>query len=492
MNKPQHNFFSLKTKAIALALASGIIITAVTGYYASRRAGQLMYQSKIERMDALGRIFGANAEHGVLLQDKMIADKLCYGVTQEPDVLFALVFDERGNIFAGNYGGIPSKYFSYIKDLIHTKKDYLTKMPQLVQKDPFAESEMIIQPIYSMKAQPRRGGGALEEQADASRDLIGYSAIVFSLKSINLEVHKVRLMIAFLSGIVLLLIVIFFYAIANFLINNVRRLLEAAGRLEKGDLSARVNIHSHDEIEELGEGFNKMAEEIQEKTREIKEALFQVKQASLETIYRLSLAAEYRDWDTGHHLLRMCHYAEAIARKMGLNKKFVEAIMYAALMHDVGKIGIPDQILRKPGKLTPEEWEIMKKHTTIGGEILKNSEAEFIKLAARIALTHHEKWDGTGYPKGLKGDEIDLAGRIAAVADVFEAITSQRPYKEPFPVDKAFEIIEQGKGHHFDPEVVNAFFAVKDEILTIKNRRYTDDDIKATNNDEWGSDKARS
>ena len=487
MENKHRNILSLKTKAIALALISGIIITAVTGYYASRRAGRLLYQYKVERMDALGRVFGANAEHGVLLQNKLIADKLCYGVTQEPDVLFALVFNKRGNIFAGNYGGIPAKYFSYIQELIQTKKEILTKTPQFVQKDPFAESEIIIQPIYSGKLKPRRGGGFMEESS-GDKDLIGYSAIVFSLKGINLEIHRVRLMIAFLSGILLLLIVFFAYLIANILIKNLRRLLDAAGKLEKGDLSARVNIHSHDEIEELGIGFNKMADEIQEKTREIKHALVQVKQASLETIYRLSLAAEYRDWDTGHHLLRMCHYAEAIAKKMGLDRKYVEAIMYAALMHDVGKIGIPDQILRKPGKLTSQEWEIMKRHTTIGGEILKNSEAEFIKLAARIALTHHEKWDGSGYPRGLKGDEIDLAGRIAAVADVFEAVTSERPYKEPYPVEKAFEIIRQGRGTHFDPSVVDIFFEIKDEILEIRNRNYSDDDIKVSNNDDWGSD----
>ena len=130
-------------------------------------------------------------------------------------------------------------------------------------------------------------------------------------------------------------------------------------------------------------------------------------------------------------------------------------------MHDAGKIGIPDKVLLKPGKLDPGEWEIMKQHTTIGGKILSGSDSEFIKLAEVIALTHHEKWDGSGYPLGLKGTAIALAGRITAIADVFDALMSKRPYKEPFSLEKSFAIIQEGKGSHFDPEVVEAFFAVE-------------------------------
>jgi len=137
-------------------------------------------------------------------------------------------------------------------------------------------------------------------------------------------------------------------------------------------------------------------------------------------------------------------------------------------MHDAGKIGIPDKVLLKPGKLDPGEWEIMKQHTTIGGKILSNSDSEFIKLAEVIALTHHEKWDGSGYPRGLKGAAIPLAGRITAIADVFDALMSKRPYKEPFSLEKSFAIIREGQGSHFDPEVVEAFFAVEKEILLIK------------------------
>jgi putative two-component system response regulator len=136
-------------------------------------------------------------------------------------------------------------------------------------------------------------------------------------------------------------------------------------------------------------------------------------------------------------------------------------------MHDLGKIGIPDSILLKPGSLDAAEWEIMKQHSAIGGEILKGSDAEFIRMGETIALTHHEKWDGSGYPKGLRGIEIPIAGRIAAIADVFDALTSRRPYKEPFSVERSLAIIEEGRGVAFDPEVVDGFFAIKEEILKI-------------------------
>jgi putative two-component system response regulator len=155
---------------------------------------------------------------------------------------------------------------------------------------------------------------------------------------------------------------------------------------------------------------------------------------------------------------------------MGLSDAEVESIMYAAPMHDVGKIGIPDRILLKPGKLDPGEWEIMKQHTIMGADLLAGSDVEFIRLAEVIALTHHEKWDGSGYPRGLKGTKIPLVGRIAAIADAFDALTSERPYKEPFSIKKSFDIIQEGRGTHFDPDVVEAFFAIKDEILLIIDR----------------------
>ena len=242
--------------------------------------------------------------------------------------------------------------------------------------------------------------------------------------------------------------------------------------IDKSELIATVNSqlkvkayndHMRDYQKEL-------EEEVAKRTEELRQAFEKIKVASLDTIYRLSRAAEHRDKDTGTHIQRMSHYAATVARKVGLSEETVEAILYAAPMHDVGKIGIPDQILLKPGRLDQDEWEIMKQHSIAGAQILEGSDAESIKLAEVIALTHHEKWDGSGYPKGLKGSEIPLAGRITGIADVFDALTSKRPYKEPFPLQKAFTIIKEGRGSHFDPQVVDAFFAVQDEILLIKEK----------------------
>jgi putative two-component system response regulator len=145
-------------------------------------------------------------------------------------------------------------------------------------------------------------------------------------------------------------------------------------------------------------------------------------------------------------------------------------ILYAAPMHDLGKIGIPDKILLKHGKLDPAEWAIMQQHTVIGAEILAGSDAGFIKLGELIARHHHERWDGSGYLNGLKGTEIPIAARIVAIADVFDALTTTRPYRKALPVEKALDVVRQGSGSHFDPEVVDSFFAIENEILAIKNQ----------------------
>lgn len=240
--------------------------------------------------------------------------------------------------------------------------------------------------------------------------------------------------------------------------------------VDKTELQARVrslvqvkayNDHMRDYQKEL-------EAEVAKRTAELRKAFEKIKITSLDTIYRLSRASEYKDEDTGAHIRRMSNYSAAVARQLGLSKDTVETILYAAPMHDVGKIGIPDKILLKPGKLDPDEWEIMKQHTIIGGKILSGSDSGFIKLAEVIALTHHEKWDGSGYPRSLAGKATPLAGRIAAIADVFDALISKRSYKEAFPLDKSFTIIREGRGSHFDPEVVDAFFAVEKEILSIR------------------------
>lgn len=220
-----------------------------------------------------------------------------------------------------------------------------------------------------------------------------------------------------------------------------------------------------DEIKSFQGDLNEMVEI---RTAELQAALSKLDKAHIETIHYLSAAAEYKDEDTAAHISRMAGYTKLIARKMGLDKKLVELIYTSSPMHDIGKIGIPDCILLKPGKLDSKEWETMKSHSVIGNNILELGDSDYMRMGAVIALNHHEKWDGSGYPCGLSGDEIPLPGRICAVADVFDALTSKRPYKDAFSVDKALSIMKEGRGTHFDPQILDIFLDNIDEIIAIK------------------------
>jgi putative two-component system response regulator len=190
-----------------------------------------------------------------------------------------------------------------------------------------------------------------------------------------------------------------------------------------------------------------------------------------EIILRLALSVEYRDNDTGDHTLRVAKYSRIIAEGLGLPARLCRDIYLAAPLHDVGKVSTPDHILLKPGKLTPEEIGVMQTHTTIGASILAGSRCELIQLAADIAIGHHERWDGNGYPNRLKGDEIPIAARIVAVADVFDALSSTRPYKEAMPLPVARQHLENGRGEHFDPTCVDVFLARWDEVVGIATDR---------------------
>ncbi|MEI8372291.1 MAG: HD domain-containing phosphohydrolase [Planctomycetota bacterium] len=209
----------------------------------------------------------------------------------------------------------------------------------------------------------------------------------------------------------------------------------------------------------------------------------------LELIHCLARTAEFRDNDTGRHVVRVGRYTEIIARQLGMDEPFIELIGHASPLHDMGKVGIPDCVLLKPGKLTPDEFEIMQKHpvyghdtfepmsqdelrtfkshTFMGEMIMDVRSSPIITMAAKIALTHHEKWDGTGYPIGLHGEDIPLAGRITAVADVFDALSSKRPYKPAFELDRCFQIVGEGRGTHFDPAIVDAFLACREAVAQV-------------------------
>lgn len=212
-----------------------------------------------------------------------------------------------------------------------------------------------------------------------------------------------------------------------------------------------------------------LSELVEARTLELRRALQELDQAHAEVIQRLSAAAEFKDEETGNHIVRMARYCALIAQRLGHNTRFVDLLLASSPMHDVGKIGIPDHILHKPGKLNAQEWEIMKTHTTAGARILESGTSEYIRMGATIALSHHEKWDGSGYPLGLSGGSIPLEGRICAVADVFDALTSKRPYKDAFPLDKALDIMRAGRGIHFDPRILDVFLDNLDQVLIIKD-----------------------
>ncbi len=194
----------------------------------------------------------------------------------------------------------------------------------------------------------------------------------------------------------------------------------------------------------------------------------------LEIVRRLGMAAEYRDNETGNHIIRMSKMCVHLGKLYGLGRDRQELLLNASPMHDVGKISIPDAVLLKTGKLTPEEWEIMTQHTIIGARLLDGHNSPLMHMARDIALTHHEKWNGSGYPAGLHGSQIPLEGRIVAIADVFDSLTSGRPYKDPYPFSVAFDIMEKERGKHFDPDLTDLFLQHREDFEQIKRENSTD------------------
>lgn len=237
------------------------------------------------------------------------------------------------------------------------------------------------------------------------------------------------------------------------------------------EVNARLKTHLKLRIAEqkLKEHNANLEIKVAERTRKLQEKNVELQDVKRETIFRLCLAAELRDSDTGNHIKRIQAYTEMIALKWGMSGEEAEQLGLASSMHDLGKIGIPDHILLKPGRLLPEEFEIMKQHTVIGAKTLAEGKSELLRAGHLVALSHHERWDGQGYPHGLQGHGIPIEARIVGLVDAFDAMLSRRPYKEPFSVEKAVSIIVGEKGRHFDPHLVDIFVSSLDEILTVKD-----------------------
>ena len=203
---------------------------------------------------------------------------------------------------------------------------------------------------------------------------------------------------------------------------------------------------------------------------QVKQQTQVIDETRLQIIQRLGRAAEYKDNETGMHVMRMSHYSQVLALAAGMSKTDAELILNASPMHDIGKIGIADNILLKPGKLDKDEWDLMRQHPQIGAEIIGEHNSILLNMAREIALAHHEKYNGTGYPKGLKGEEIPYTARIVAIADVFDALTTERPYKKAWTVDDALELIKKEAGEHFDPQLVSKFVEIIADILILKEK----------------------
>jgi len=223
-------------------------------------------------------------------------------------------------------------------------------------------------------------------------------------------------------------------------------------------VEARVKTHLALYDQRLG-----LEIQVRERTRELEST-------RLDIIRRLGRAAEYKDNETGMHVIRMSKVCQLLALRAGMNEAEAELLLNAAPMHDVGKIGIPDNILLKPGKLDAGEWALMQRHVEFGVDIIGEHPSALLTMARTVALTHHEKWDGSGYPNGLAGKAIPLTGRIAAIADVFDALTSKRPYKEPWPIEKALNLFEEQRGKHFDPELLDHFLDIVPQVTDVASQ----------------------
>jgi putative two-component system response regulator len=226
----------------------------------------------------------------------------------------------------------------------------------------------------------------------------------------------------------------------------------------------RARVRAHLALSDQRHGLEQM---VAERTGDLERSNRQLEKTHLIMLQQLGRAADYRDNETGMHIVRVGNFSKLLALASGFLEAQAELLMYASMMHDIGKIGVPDHILLKPGKLTAEEFEVIKTHPAIGAEIIGEHDAEVLKMARQIALGHHEKWNGQGYPHGLSGTDISLVARIVAIVDVFDALTCVRPYKRAWPIEDALALIEKEAGQHFDPELTKMFLNMETEVRRI-------------------------
>jgi len=372
---------------------------------------------------------------------------------------YALLVSKEGHIISH-----PDKRLLLKKilpeDMEGFQKRFVKELPELMifselmtsagiqsraMKDPFTgkESWVIVMPIKS-------AGWTL--------------GIVYPYNEIMRKFNNIQYLLGILFLIIAALMVVMMLWISSTITSPVLTLVKQTERYAGGDFKDRLDeTKGSKEIQKLSNAFNVMGVAIEQKIKELRET-------QREIVFHLALAAEYRDNDTGMHIKRMSHYCAVLGKAYGLDDEECDLLLHASSMHDIGKIGIADAVLLKKGKLESDEWKMMQTHVQIGEDILSGGNSRLIQMAQLIASTHHEHWDGSGYPRGIKGEEIPIVGRIACICDVFDSLTSERPYKKVWTVEEALNEIKANNGKMFDPYLVELFMRILPDILDIKNK----------------------
>lgn len=285
----------------------------------------------------------------------------------------------------------------------------------------------------------------------------------------TLYMYQKWFFIILVIGVLIIIVTALLFAVN--LVRPIAKLSNTAKEItQTHKYDTQVIMHRNDEIGQLANSFNKMILSMNDAFSKINNLNKEIEETQKEVVFTMGAIGESRSKETGNHVKRVAEYSKLLALYYGLDAKEAEILKQASPMHDIGKVAIPDAILNKPGKFTEEEFEYMKRHAEIGYEMLKGSTRELLKAASIVAYEHHEKWDGTGYPRGLKEDDIHIYGRITALADVFDALGSDRCYKEAWSDEKIFQLFKEQRARHFDPRLVDIFFANIDEFLKIRAR----------------------
>ena len=281
---------------------------------------------------------------------------------------------------------------------------------------------------------------------------------------------QVTIDMMYIGGLMIFIAIILAVTFGNILRNDTKMIIENINTVKSGEYNNTQTINRPDELGEISYAIKDMSRSIKEGIEQIEELHGEITNTQKEIIYTMGEIAETRSKETGNHVKRVAEYSYLLAIKAGLNEEEASILKLASPMHDIGKVGIPDNILNKPGKLTFEEFEIMKTHAQLGFEMLRHSKKPILQAASIVSREHHEKYNGLGYPRGLKEKEIHIFARITAVADVFDALGSDRVYKKAWEDEKIFELFNEEKGKHFDPDIIDLFFKNITEVYEIRNK----------------------